>query len=644
MLSTYFDPSVAGKAYGGFGLRAPITPALPINDQTYVEFDLYYPQNAMDKYMRFEIWSTSSGGEGHQGRSGFPGTNRTQAYIRTVDLDNTGSLNPDWIGFHKGETWFRKSICTPTPVTTGIWEYLNIDLHTETGAKLSGELLFLGNVRITQTDPNGTPIPNIVNSKKYNEVDPVKKKYNPDNGYYLIGTSGTKAIDSDSLRGYHFEIFVDDNNLKPEVHISSPQWLRDEYPNFTFNTDNKQIEWKIPTSSYLSIRDADISGKYKLHGHCLAWSNQSPPWMRQLIPENITSMEWNKEGLYYTGSNNAAGPFLKVKKETARRVYFDHIQYVLRHFMSTDTRYGSSRERGLIPFHSFDVVNVEIHESRHTSIIKNMDDEWATALKHVSWLIALTDDDYGDVRQHYMYLLFKYAHIAVPNARMAAAYKEGFNNPDIVPEYMKLDNHDKNGSIDDYINENPPVLVYNEYDISSYSKTKVIYNMIKELNTVWKSDPLYDGRNLIECLGIQGHESVSPSMVSRSQSSIVMITGLIEDGLLDSICFSEIDIKQPDSAPGGVALAPAVLNQKQADAVGYQYALLFRMFEKFKKYIDHVIIWSPMGSSWMDSYVLFDHQEMASQAYYGIMDPDRFIKGHSYLDEYFAGEYDRIIF
>jgi hypothetical protein len=44
----------------------------------------------------------------------------------------------------------------------------------------------------------------------------------------------------------------------------------------------------------------------------------------------------------------------------------------------------------------------------------------------------------------------------------------------------------------------------------------------------------------------------------------------------------------------------------------------------------------------MNSYVLFDQNQMASQAYYGIMDPDRFIKGHSYLDKYFAGEYDKV--
>jgi len=44
-------------------------------------------------------------------------------------------------------------------------------------------------------------------------------------------------------------------------------------------------------------------------------------------------------------------------------------------------------------------------------------------------------------------------------------------------------------------------------------------------------------------------------------------------------------------AEDGDALASAVMNQKLADCVGCQYALFFKMFEKYKKYIDHVIIW-----------------------------------------------------
>ena len=647
LLTTYFDPSVTGKSFGGFGIRAPINPVLAINDQTFIEFDLYYPNSAAGKYMRFEFWSTSAGGEGYQANSGFPGNNKTQVYIRTSELEMKDDPNHDWIGLHNGETWYKQSLRAVTPVSSGNWEYLNIDIHTETGTKVNGDLLLIGDLRFTQVDPEGEPIPDVVNTKHFSEVEPFREKYNTGNGYFLIGCSGTGPVSPDTIRGYHYEIFVDENNLKPERHLTAPKWLRDEFPGFRFKSDNMELEWNLPTDDYLSIRDSikpcsGETGQYKMHGHCLAWINQSPPWMRQIIPENISSMLWNTYGLFYAGANNAAGPFQKVKKDIARRIYFDHILYIMRHFMSKEARYDSSEERGIIPFYSFDVLNVEIHESRHNGIIVGNPNEWKTALKHVSWLMAMTDNELGDITQHYVYLLYKYAHIAIPNAQMAEKYKIGYNDPDIVPEYMKLDNHDKNGSIDIYISGKPPILVYNEYDILVYSKMRVAYNMIKELNTEWKADPLYDGRNLIECMGIQGHETVSPILASQSQRSVALFAGLIDEGLLDCICYSELDIRQPDSAPGGGANAPDILNQKQADVIGYQYALFFKMFDKYKKYIDHIIFWNEYGESWQSSYVPFDHQQMASQAYYGIMDPDKFIKGHSYLDNYFAGEYDKV--
>jgi GH35 family endo-1,4-beta-xylanase len=628
-LSTYFDPAAAGKPYGGYGLRAPINPALPINGETFVQFDLYYPSSAAGKYMRFEIWSTSSGGAGSQADAGSLGQNKTQVYIRTADLDDIGNLNPEWTGYYHDETWFKKSFSSAVPVSDGSWEYLNIDLHTEPGAKLDGDLLLLGNISITQTDPDGTPIPDVVNAKHYSEVIPIKKKYNPDNGYFLMGTIGTGTVTPNSIRGYHYELFVGGSNLKPIRHIRAPQWL---------DPDAVGPEWNLPTGEYLGIRESGKPGEYKMHGHVLAWYNQSPSWMRRIIPENVTSMQWNADGLFYVYGNNAAGPFQKADKNTARRVYFNHILYEMRQFMTTNERYGSSEERGIIPFHSFDVLNEEIHESRHSVLLRDNPDEWKTALKHLSWLMAMTDNDINDIRQHYIYLLFKYAHIAVPNAQMAEKYKAGYHDPDIVPEYMKLDNHDHDGSIDAYITAKPPILVYNDYDIAAYTKARVAYNMVKDLNAAWKTDPLYDGRNLIECMGIQGHDTVSPTLASRNEDSVRMFASLIDEGLLDWICYSELDLKLPDSAPGGGALAPAVLNQKQADVIGYQYALLFRVFDQYKKYIDHVLIWGQAGSGFQNSYVPFDHEQMASQAYYGIMNPDKFIKGHAYLSDYFDAE------
>jgi len=641
LLTTFFDPNISGRSFGGFGIRAPIDPALDVDYQTFIEFDLYYPRSAADKYSKFEVWSTSSGGAGAQDSSGSQGTNKTHVFIRSSDLEGVNTFNIDYrCGYYNDETWFKKFIRVAVPVSNESWEFLNIDLHTEIDAEVSDGLLMIRDIRIAKLDPNGVPIPDVINEKNYNEVEPVKKKYNPKNGYFIMGTDGAAGVKPEIINGYHFDLFVSHKNLKPDRHINAPLWLKKEYPDFVFTPDEKETkEWDIPTDYYLNIIKA---GDYKLHGHCLTWINLSPAWMCQIIPENIDSRQWNPNGLFFINGYDAKGPFLKVKKETARRINFNHILYKMRHFMTTDSRYDSSEKRGIIPFHSFDVANAEIHEGRHALLTQNNDKEWKSLLKHVSWLMAMTDNDYDDIRQNYMYLIFKYAHIAVPNAQMAEKYKTHYNDSAVVPEYMKMDNHDNNGSIGGFVCEKPPLLIYNDYELFVQSKAKAIYNMTREINLAWKSDPLYDGRNLIECIGIQGHDTVKPNLASMNQQSLILFSSLIDEGLLDSICYSEIDMRQPESAPGGRALAPDILNEKQADTIGYQYALMFKLFEKYKKYIDHVTIWNQYGAGWGKSFVLFDHEQKASQAYYAAMDPDKFIKGHSYLADYFEGEYEKL--
>ena len=642
-LNTYFDPAAAGRSFGGFGIRAPLPGPVTMDiGNTFIEFDLYYPFSAAGKYMRMNLWSTDTGGAGSQDGAGANGYNKAVPYIRTETLDAIGNLNPDWVAYYNGETWSKQHISIPSE-SNGIWNYINIDINTETGTLLDGDMLFIGNIRITKPDPDGIPIPNVVDTEHYSIVKPIKGKYNEANGLFTVGSIGAETISG--LRARHYEIFVSGNLLKAGfVHPLAPRWLRNE-TGFNFSgsaaasvIDGPDSEYTFPTAEFLQTRDSGKPGEYKIHGHVLAWYNQAPAWMTQIIPENL-GMTWNPAGKFYAYGNNASEPFVAVNKDIARRVYFNHIVYVMRHFMSTDAAYGSGEERGIIPFHSFDVLNEEIHESRHSTLIRDNPDEWKSGLKSSSWLAAMSDDDFDDISRHYIYLLFRYAHIAVPNAQMAARFKANYNS---LPEYMKLDGHDKNGSIDTYITDDPPLLAYNDYGIAAYTKAKMAYNMIRELNTAWLSDPLYDGRPLIEIMGIQGHDSVGPTLASDNQRALALYADLIDKGLLSAIAYSELDIKLPDSAPGGGALAPAVLNQRQADALGYQYALLYKVFIKYARYIDHIIHWGAAGGGWQNSYVLFNEQEQANQGYYGIMDPDRFIRGHSYLNSYFAGEYDRV--
>lgn len=609
-----------GKStFGGISMESPLSPAVNVPEGSTIEFDVYYPKSAQGKFMRWRIRNTNS---------------NLDAYLRDYQYNN---LNPDWIGSYNGESWLKAH--HSITASTGMSSNFILELHGENARPAETGTLLVANIEITAPDPNGIALPSVVNKEHQSAVVPLKSVYNKENGLFMVGAIGTGAVTG--TRANHYEIFVDGNNLKADgTHPRGPEWLKsvtgEDLSGAT--TTPGLAEYSFPTSAYQAIRDSGAPGQYKSHGHVLAWYNQAPGWMTQIIPENLSS--GYNGGTDFYGLGNGVTTTVKVEKDMARRVQFNHTMYVMRHFLTTDTKYGSSVSRGVIPFNSWDVLNEEVHESRHSELIPEDANGWRTSLKHTNWLAAMSDDQIGgDITDHYIYLLFKNAHIAAPNAKMAAAYKANYAN---LPEYMKLDGHDNDGSIDAYIVDNPPNLTYNDYGLATRSKARTVYNMVLELNTAWLSDPLYDGRPLIEDIGIQGHDAVGKTLASDNQYAMALYASLVDRGLLSGITYSELDLKMPTDAPGGGATAPAVLNVRQSDALGYEYALLYKTFTKFAPYIDHIISWGVTGSGWQGSYVLFDEQSNANAGYYGAMNPDRFILGHSYLDDYFAGEYAQI--
>ncbi|MDF2936909.1 MAG: beta,4-xylanase [Paenibacillaceae bacterium] len=609
-----------GKStFGGISLESPLSPAVNVPEGSTIEFDVYYPKSAQGKYMRWRIRNS--------------GTN-LDSYLRDYQYNN---LNPDWVGSYNGESWLMAH--HSITASTGTSSSFILELHGENARPAETGMLLVANIKITAPDPNGVALPNVVNKENQSAVAPLKSLYNRENGLFMVGAIGTGAVTG--ARANHYEIFVDGNNLKADgTHPRGPSWLKNVAGEALSGaaTTPGLAEYSFPTSSYQAIRDSGTPGQYKSHGHVLAWYNQAPAWMAQIIPANLPS-GYNGTTHFY-GLGNGVTTTVKADKEMARRVQFTHTMNVMRHFLTTDAKYGSSVSRGVIPFNSWDVLNEEVHESRHSELIPTDANNWRNSLKHTNWLAAMSDDRIGgDITEHYIYLLFKNAHIAAPNARMAEAYKANYAD---LPEYMKLDGHDTDGSIDAYIVDTPPKLTYNDYGLASRSKARTVYNMVLELNTAWLSDPLYDGRPLIEDIGIQGHDAVGKTLASDNQYAMALYASLVDRGLLSGISYSELDLKIPTDAPGGGATAPAVLNVKQSDALGYEYALLYKLFTKFAPYIDHIISWGVAGSGWQGSYVLFDNESNANAGYYGAMNPDRFILGHSYLEPFFEGEYGKL--
>jgi len=607
--------------FGGLSMQSPLSPVVNVPTGATIEFDVYYPKSAQGKFMRWRLTNRST---------------TADSYLRGYDYT---SLNPDWVGGFNGETWLKAHHSVTVP-QTGSSSNFSLELHGETGRPAETGILLVGPITITQPDPNGVALPNVVNTQNQSVVAPLKSLYNTDNGLFMVGAIGTGAVTG--TRARHYEIFVDGNNLKPDgTHPRGPNWLTSTTgAALTGATTTPGLaEYSFPISSYQAIRDSGTPGQYKSHGHTLAWYNQAPSWMTQIIPATLPS-GYSGTPYFYGLGNGVPATLVPVSRDMARRVQFNHAVYVMRAFLTTSPKYGSSVARGVIPFNSWDVLNEEVHESRHSINIPADVNSWRNSLKHTNWLVAMSDDLIGgDLKEHYIYLLFKHAHIAAPNAQMAAAYKANY---DILPDYMKLDGHDDGGSIDAYIVDNPPKLTYNDYDIATRTKARTVYNMVLALNTAWLSDPLYDGRPLIETVGIQGHDSIGSTLASNNQYAVALYASLIDRHLLSSISYSEFDLKVPTNAPGGGATAPAVLNIRQSDALGYEYAMMYRLFTKFAPYMDHIISWGVSGSGWQGSYVLFDSNSNADSGYYGAMNPNRYVLGHSYLDSFYAGEYQKL--
>jgi len=164
--------------------------------------------------------------------------------------------------------------------------------------------------------------------------------------------------------------------------------------------------------------------------------------------------------------------------------------------------------------------------------------------------------------------------------------------------------------------------------------------MVRELNILWQKDPLYDSRNLVEGIGMQAHYTISASLEKEVRASLELFKSLIDEKLLAAIAISELDMVCGANAPGGLLTGSSIPSQEQADAAGYQFALLYKLFAEYSQYIERVTTWGFAEPGWMNHLLLFrniDGEIYAAPAYYGAYDPEKFIREHSYLDYFFKG-------
>ncbi|MED5019602.1 endo-1,4-beta-xylanase [Paenibacillus chibensis] len=157
-------------------------------------------------------------------------------------------------------------------------------------------------------------------------------------------------------------------------------------------------------------------------------------------------------------------------------------------------------------------------------------------------------------------------------------------------------------------------LYYNDYNEDNQNKAQAIYNMVKELNDGYaKTHP---GKRLVDGVGMQGHYNVNtnPENVKLSLEKFISL------GVEVSI--SELDIQAGSNYQ---------LPEKLANAQGYLYAQLMKIFKDHAASISRVTFWGmDDNTSWRASSnpLLFDKNLQAKPAYYGVIDPETFMAAH----------------
>ncbi|TYP76771.1 endo-1,4-beta-xylanase [Paenibacillus methanolicus] len=157
-------------------------------------------------------------------------------------------------------------------------------------------------------------------------------------------------------------------------------------------------------------------------------------------------------------------------------------------------------------------------------------------------------------------------------------------------------------------------LYYNDYNDDNQNKAQAIYSMVKEFNE--KYAKTHPGKLLVDGIGMQAHYSVNtnPNNVKLSLEKFISL------GVEVSV--TELDIQ---------AGSDGVLTEEQAIDQAYLYAQLFQLYREHAEHIARVTFWGLSdATSWRSANnpLLFDKDLQAKPAYYGVIDPEKFMAEH----------------
>jgi len=167
------------------------------------------------------------------------------------------------------------------------------------------------------------------------------------------------------------------------------------------------------------------------------------------------------------------------------------------------------------------------------------------------------------------------------------------------------------------------ILYYNDYNTFSGVKREAIAQMVEQINERWTQDPLYDGRLLIEGIGMQAHYNLRnwPANVGYVRQAI---NRFIRTGARVSITELNVYLE------GGGIVPTDDLLPELFEEQARRYYELFSLFLEFADYIPRItwFIWVDLPAEqgawrrWPHSQrpALFDESRQTKPAFYAVLE------------------------
>jgi len=157
------------------------------------------------------------------------------------------------------------------------------------------------------------------------------------------------------------------------------------------------------------------------------------------------------------------------------------------------------------------------------------------------------------------------------------------------------------------------ILYYNDYNLNMASKAKMVHDMVRDINLQWKTDSRYDGKNLIQGIGMQSHHNTGiPASQIKASLELFKPLGVI-------ISISELDVLS--QSWNEYSSNKTLTNEGKAKAASL-YGEYFSLFLEYSDIIERVTFWGLTDTkSWRARAqpLPFDGKSTAKSAYFKII-------------------------